>query len=613
MYLEKINGPSDLKKLNFDELNVLSEELRQYVFDVVKANGGHLSSNLGTIELTVALLYVFGEEDKILFDVGHQSYAYKILTGRREAFCGLRKKGGLSGFSDPAESDADSFCSGHSSTSISAGLGMAAARDLKGESYNVVSVIGDGAMGGGVAFEGLNNVGQSDTKFLVILNDNEMSIAKNVGALSKHFARIRTRKSYVRFKHGFSRFLRAIPLVGKPLSRGIEWVRDRVRDLFAKNILFEHFHLKYLGTIDGHNLKKLIPALEVAREENRPVMVHVHTKKGKGIPACEEYPDIYHGVSKDLVKKQSTLSEVAGAKLAELAEKDSRIVAVTAAMPEGTGLTAFAEKFPSRFFDVGIAEQHAVSFSCGLAKSGMIPYFAVYSTFLQRAFDEVLCDACANDIPLKLLVDRAGLVGNDGKTHQGVFDISYLTCIPGMTLLSPKDAQELEDMIAFSAEYPHPVAIRYPNSVYANFPPREFERGAYSPFEWEVLREEDSPCVVVAEGNRLLSVAFEASKLARAEVISARCIKPLDTETLDRIGGRRIVVLEDNVLAGGLGSMMAEYYANKGVRAELVCLGVPDRFIGHASVEEQYAEIGFTPERVAALIRGENPGREEKQ
>lgn len=608
MILEKIEGPADLKKLDLKQLKVLSEELRQYIFDVVKQNGGHLSSNLGTIELTVALLYVFGGDDRILFDVGHQSYAYKILTGRREQFATLRQKGGISGFSDPAESEADSFCSGHSSTSISAGLGMAAARDLRGENYHVVSVIGDGAMGGGVAFEGLNNIGQLDTRFIVVLNDNEMSIAKNVGALSKHFARIRTRKSYVRFKHGFSRAVRALPLLGKPLARGLEWIRDRIRDLFAKNILFEHFHLKYLGTVDGHNLKKLISALEVAREESRPVMVHVHTRKGRGVPACEEYPDIYHGVAKDLVKKQSVLSEVAGAKLVDLASKDPRVVAVTAAMPEGTGLTAFAEKFPDRFFDVGIAEQHAVSFSCGLARAGMVPYFAVYSTFLQRAFDEVLCDACANDLPVKLLVDRAGLVGSDGKTHQGVFDISYLACIPGLTLLSPKDARELEEMIAFSAEYPHPVAIRYPNTVCAQFPPRELERNAYSPFEWEYLRAEDNPCVVIAEGNRLCSAAFEASKLARADVVSARCIKPLDEELLCRIADKRIIVLEDNVLAGGLGSMIAEYYANKGVRADLWCVGVPDRFIGHASVEEQYAELGFTPERIAALIRGEGPG-----
>ena len=604
MILEKIKGPDDLKKLNLKELNVLSGEVRQYVFDVVKQNGGHLSSNLGTVELTIALLYVFGKEDKILFDVGHQSYAYKILTGRREAFPTLRQKGGISGFSDCAESEADGFCAGHSSTSISAGLGMVAARDLAGEHYSVVSVIGDGATGGGIAFEGFNNISESASPFIVVLNDNEMSIAKNVGALSRHFAKIRTRKSYVRFKHGFSRFLRAIPLIGKPLCRCFERMRDGIRNLFAKNILFEHFHLKYVGAVDGHNLKKLISALEVAKEENRPVLVHVRTVKGKGVPDCEEFPDVYHGVSKDLVKRESPFSEIAGARLCELAAVNPKIVAVTAAMPEGTGLSAFAERFPERFFDVGIAEQHAVTFACGLAKSGYIPFFAVYSTFLQRAFDQVLCDACTNDLPVKLLVDRAGLVGRDGKTHQGVFDLSYLSCIPDMTILSPKDGRELEEMIGFAAEYPHPVAIRYPNSGGREFPPHGAPRDAYSPFEWEVLREEPEGCAVIAEGNRLVTLALEATRLAPAEVISARCVKPLDEETLMRIASRRILVLEDNAVAGGLGSLIATFYANKGVRADLTCLGVPDRFIGHASVAEQYEEIGFTPEKIAARIRG---------
>ena len=469
-----------------------------------------------------------------------------------------------------------------------------------------------------------------------------MSIAKNVGSLSKHFARIRTRKSYIRFKHGFAKCVQAIPLAGKPLYRFLRWIRDHVRNIFAKNILFEHFHLKYFGTVDGHNLKKLISALEVAKEERRPALVHVHTVKGKGFPDCEARPDFYHGVAAGLLQKECPFSKAAGEALCEIAAADEKVVAVTAAMKDGTGLAPFAERFPDRFFDVGIAEQHAATFACGLAKEGFKPFFAVYSTFLQRAFDQVVIDGCANDLPIKLLVDRAGLVGADGRTHQGVFDVSYLCCIPDMTLLAPKDAGELRKMIRFAKDYPHPIAIRYPNSEAALSGAdetsessrdemgsegaegaqgkRDANRGDATPAEtdaapaqaeenflaWEVLREGCRPCAILAAGNRLLAEALRAAELTDATVISARCLKPLDTACLERVRDLCLVTMEENVLAGGFGSAVAAFYAARGQAVHLTCLGVGDTFVRHATVREQFAQFGLTAEHLVELLgRGE--------
>ena len=604
MILERIRSRSDLKQLNIRELEVLSGELRQYIFDVVGKNGGHLSSNLGAVEFTVAMLYVFDEEDRFLFDVGHQSYAYKILTGRREAFTTLRQKDGISGFTDRGENPADGLCAGHSSTSVSAALGVAAARDLAGETYRVISVIGDGAMGGGEVFEGLNNMQSCSGNFIILLNDNEMSIAQNVGALSQHFARIRTRKSYARFKHGFSRCVRAIPLIGKPLHKGFRRMRDGIKNLFAKNILFEHFHVKYFGTIDGHNLKKLISAFEVAKSETKPLMVHLHTVKGKGIADCERHPDVYHGVSAGYAHRESAFSAAAGEALADLAASDPKVVAITAAMRDGTGLGTFAERFPERFFDVGIAEQHAVSFCCGLAQEGYKPFFAVYSTFLQRGFDQVTIDAASNGLPVRFLVDRAGLVGPDGKTHQGIYDLSYLGCIPGMTILSPRDRSELRRMIFWAASCTGPVAIRYPNSCTGEFEAADEE--AFRPLKWQYLRQGRSGFVILAEGNRLLRIALSAAEKCDATVISARCIKPLDTETLDAIADCRVVTMEDNALAGGFGSAVCEYYSVRGTGTSVRCLGIPDRTVPHATVAEQYEMCGLTEEHLLRLA-GEIP------
>ncbi|MDD3439132.1 MAG: 1-deoxy-D-xylulose-5-phosphate synthase, partial [Clostridiaceae bacterium] len=540
--LDSINSPADLKKLSYQELEVLSKELRDYVIKVVSENGGHLASNLGVVELTLALHRVFDTPgDKIVWDVGHQSYIHKIITGRRESFKTLRKINGISGFPKREESVYDSFETGHSSTSISAALGMAKARDLAGENYSVAAVIGDGALTGGMAFEALNHAGDFPTNLIVILNDNKMSISHNIGGLSNYLSKLRTEPLYFKMKGRIEAFLHRIPVIGGSMYRGAERLRDWMKYLLVPGVIFEELGFKYFGPINGHDIRKLEDVIKRAKSYNGyPVLIHVVTTKGKGYSIAENKPDIYHGISPffiengELKSKNSrkTYSEIFGDTMLKLADKDNKIVAVSAAMAEGTGLSAFASKYKDRFFDVGIAEQHAVTFCAGLASEGFRPVFAVYSTFLQRAYDQIIHDVCMQKLNVVFAIDRAGIVGSDGETHQGVFDITYLRHIPNIRIMSPKDGNELSEMLKMALSLEGPTAIRYPRGKAKKF---EF---AHAPLELgksEVLTEGEDG-VIISEGN-MVSIALEVcEKLKKAgrnfTLVNARFIKPLDEELL---------------------------------------------------------------------------------
>lgn len=599
--LDNINSPSDLKKLGYDELSILAEELRDYLIRVVSENGGHLASNLGVVELTLALHRVFDTpKDKIVWDVGHQSYIHKILTGRRDSFTTIRKRGGLSGFPKRDESVHDMFETGHSSTSISAALGMAKARDLAGDDYSVAAVIGDGALTGGMAFEALNHAGDFPTKLIVILNDNEMSISENTGALSNYLSRLRTEPAYFKLKGELETILNKIPVVGKSMFKAAEGLRDWLKYLVVPGVFFEELGFKYLGPIDGHDIKKLENVIKRAKEYNGyPVLIHVITVKGKGYSIAEDKPDKFHGVSPFFIEtgelkvksSKKTYSEVFGDTLTELAANNERIVAVSAAMAEGTGLAGFASKYNNRFFDVGIAEQHAVTFSAGLAAGGYRPVFAVYSTFLQRAYDQVLHDVCMQKLPVVFAIDRAGIVGSDGETHQGVFDISYLRHIPNITVMSPKDGKELSEMLKLALVMDGPSAIRYPRGNV-----REFQ---YPDTALELGKSEmllyGADGVIISEGNMVYRALEVCKKLSEAgksfSLINARFIKPLDEKLLLELSKKHKVIytLEDNVISGGFGSSILEFYSRENIDVDVRIIGFDDCFIPHGEKEELYS------------------------
>lgn len=585
--LEKINDIDDLKKLSVDQLPELCQEIRQLLIDTVSESGGHLASNLGVVELTVALHYVFDKTDKILWDVGHQSYVHKILTGRRERFATLRQMGGISGFPDTTESGADVFNTGHSSTSVSAALGIAKARDIAGEDYGVVAVVGDGALTGGMTFEALNNIG--DTKMLIVFNDNQMSIGKNVGSIS--MSRMRLGKYDIR-KEKAKKFVTSIPLVGKPFWRFLRWLKRIFKfGILGTNLYFNSFDLKYIGVIDGHNIKKLITYLaDIKNNLARPTVLHIRTKKGKGYPPAEQNPSKFHGINSINGKKYTTMSGIVGEKLAEMADSNPKITAVTAAMTNGTGLLPFESRHKDRFFDTGIAEEHAVTFCAGLASQGMKPYFVVYSTFLQRGFDQVLHDVCVQNLPVTFCIDRAGLIGADGKTHQGVFDLSYLTAIPNMTVWSPADETQLADMLSLSENFAAPLAIRYPKEIEKSFGLR-FEG------KWNHMREGKSGYHIVATGNRMLATALALAEKFDMGVIYASTVKPLDAAALDKLkGARSVFTLEENVGQGGFGQAVREYFSRAAYGPDVpavVSFSVPDEFIAHASVDEQLALCGL--------------------
>ena len=571
--LESLDSLKKLNDLSYSDLYTLSEEIRSYIIEIISQNGGHLSSNLGTIELTIALHRVFDSpKDKIIWDVGHQSYTHKILTGRKDDFKSIRLFKGISGFPKQTESEHDILNTGHSSTSISAALGLAKARDLKNEDYSVIAVIGDGSLGSGMALEALNNAAYLDTNLIIILNDNKMSISKNVGSLSDYLNRLRTGKVYFRIKQDLEYLLKKVPLIGGFLYKTAQKFRNWFKYLIVKGMIFEELGFKYFGPIDGHNIEAMERIIKNAKTyKKHPVIIHVITKKGNGYLAAEEKPDKFHGVGPFLIETGEEMSNgngksyssVFGDKIIELAKNNKKILAITAAMKDGTGLEKFQKLYKDRFFDVGIAEQHAVTFCAGLAIGGYKPIFAVYSTFLQRAYDQVLHDICLQNLPVIFAIDRAGIVGSDGETHQGIFDISYLRSMPNISIMSPKSGRELENMLEFAFTLNSPVAIRYPRGKAANFKQREipieFGKGEF------LTKGKDG--IIIAEGT-MVCMAYSIYKKLKDKkielsIVNIRFIKPLDEELLNNLVNLKapIYTLEDNVLYGGFGSSILEHYS----------------------------------------------------
>ena len=596
-YLDRINEANDIKKIEPEAYDALASEIRSFIIESVSEHGGHLASNLGVVELTMALhLCMDFPNDKLIWDVGHQAYTHKLLTGRKEDFSGLRTFGGMSGFPKHKESPCDAFDTGHSSTSISAALGYARARDLKGEDRTVVAVIGDGSLTGGMAYEALNNVSHLKSNMIIVLNDNKMSISENVGGLSKHLTALRTRESYMDFKMDVEKKLKQIPHVGDSVARSVKKSKDSIRQLFVKGGFFEDFGIKYIGPIDGHDIKEMMRVLNALKRLNEPVVMHVVTQKGRGYVPAEKNPSAFHGVGsfdiatgESLASKSLTYTSVFSKTICRLGKADPDVVTICAAMPDGTGLTAFKKHFPDRFFDVGIAEQHAVTFAAGLAAGGMHPFVAVYSSFLQRAYDQIVHDVCIQNLPVVFCVDRAGLVGADGETHQGIFDLSYLSMIPNMTVCAPKNKYELYDMLYFAYQYHGPIAIRYPRgSAYEGFknmrPPIEYGKSELM-FEGEKI-------ALVAVGSMVQTAVQVREKLLdkgiNATVVNARFVCPLDTECLDRLSRDHqwIVTMEENVLKGGFGEACGDYLLAKHEDVRLIHVGVPDVYVEHGGVDQ---------------------------
>ena len=601
-FLDTINNPDDLKKLTIEELPELAEEVRERIVSTISKTGGHLASSLGAVDIAIAVHYVFNAPaDKVIWDVGHQAYAHKLLTGRREAFATIRQLGGISGFPKISESIYDAFGTGHSSTSISAAAGTAVARDLKGDDYKVIAIIGDGSLTAGLAFEGLNQAGHLKKDIIVILNDNEMSISQNVGALSSFLSRKITGRLATRIKKEAEGFFLSIPSIGRRLVSLAKRAEDSLIALLTPGMLFEGLGFHYIGPIDGHNLNELINTFHDARELNGPILIHVLTKKGKGYLPAEEQPVQFHGVGpfeKETgrpvkpEKKIASYTEVFGKTILELAEKDERIVAITAAMPEGTGLDKFAERFPDRFFDVGIAEQHALTFAAGLAKEGFIPVVAIYSTFLQRAYDEILHDVCLQNLPVIMAIDRAGIVGADGPTHHGMFDISCLRHIPNMVIMAPKDENELRHMLKTAVKCGRPAAIRYPRGegydIDASSPTKEL------PFGKAEILKDGNALLILAIGVTVYPAMDAAKRLEKiginAAVVNCRFAKPLDEDLIISFAkktGKVIMTVEENALDGGFGSAVLELLEKHGLSGcSVKRIGVPDEFVEHGSQKE---------------------------
>ena len=612
-YLDEISSPEDIQKLDNEQLACLAEEIRTFLIYKVSKTGGHLASNLGVVELTLALHNNFKtESDKIVWDVGHQSYVHKILTGRKDSFDTLRKLDGLAGFPKTCESEHDCFNTGHSSTSISAALGMARARDLKQEKYSVVAVIGDGAMTGGMAYEALNDGGRLTSNFIVILNDNEMSIAHNVGGLSKYLSRLRTDPVYTKTKEDIDNFLDKMPNFTKKARAAARKLKGTVKYLFIQGAFFEQLGYKYYGPVDGHNFEELNKALIAAKKIKGPVLVHVNTQKGKGYSFAEESPDRFHGIAPFEIETGETFgtkvpdySEVFGNAMCDAAETNKRVVAISAAMAKGTGLYNFSTKFPQRFFDVGIAEQHAVTSAAGMSISGMIPVVAVYSSFLQRAYDQIIHDVATQKLHVVFAIDRAGIVGEDGETHQGVFDLSFLNHIPNLTIMAPADYYELRQMVDFAInKQTGPIAIRYPRGrgkeCIAQEIPIEMGKGA-------VLKKGEKVCILAV--GSMVDTALQAAAVLESngvgtEVVSTRFIKPIDEELIVDCSKRfeYIVTLEDNCKFGGFGSRVLEVLNKYGLKTNLSIMGLPDKFISHGARNELLKNLGLDFESIANNI-----------
>lgn len=612
--LDSFDKPTDIQKMTLTDLKTLSNEIRSFLIEKVSKTGGHLASNLGVVELTLSLYNVFNfEKDRLIWDVGHQAYVHKILTGRKDEFDTLRKYKGLSGFPKPDESPYDMFKTGHSSTSISAALGMARARDLKGEKHNIVAVIGDGALTGGMALEALNDAGYRKTKIIIVLNDNQMSIAKNVGSLSTYLSKIRVDPSYNKVKNEFNSIMLKSPL-GKGVVNGINLLKDSIKQFIVPGMLFEDMGIKYLGPIDGHNIRELSRVLALAKNmDDGPVLIHAITQKGKGYDFAEKNPNKFHGVGpfdcdsgEVCFTAGETYSSVFGDELCNIARNNEKIVAITAAMTDGTGLGKFAKEFKRRFFDVGIAEQHAVTLAAGMAKEGFRPVFAVYSTFLQRAYDQVLHDVCIQNLPVIFAIDRAGIVGEDGETHQGIFDLSYLSHMPNMTILAPKCTDELRKMLGLALKFKGPVAIRYPRggdnkNITLN------SADTVEPGKWEVLKQ-GGKIAVLAVG-RMVSHALIASMQLEdmgiyTTVVNAYSIKPIDDCLLRELceKGYSIVTIEDNVVRGGFGSMVLQYVNNSQYKVKVVNMGLKDEFIEQGSPEILYKLYGLDVDGIVEKI-----------
>ncbi|MBQ7266044.1 MAG: 1-deoxy-D-xylulose-5-phosphate synthase [Firmicutes bacterium] len=614
MYIEKTDSPEKLKKLEIKKLDILAKEIRSFLIESVSKTGGHLASNLGVVDLTIALHYVFSPpKDKIIWDVGHQCYTHKILTGRKSGFDTLRQFEGMSGFPCPDESESDVFASGHSSASIAAALGLAKARDLSGENYNVVSVIGDGAMTGGLAFEALNNIGNNKTKLTIVLNDNQMSISPNVGGLNSYLNRLRIADGYMDAKVNIKKGLDNIPIVGRPIKSVLEHTKEGIKHTLIPVNIFEAYGLKYVGPVDGHDIKKMVAIFNKVKNMKEPVLVHVLTRKGKGYVPAEDQPNKYHGVSafdagKGIVAKEGrkkTYSEVFGEKLVSLAEKNKKICALTAAMASGTGLEDFSKKFPERFIDVGIAEEFAVTYAAGLAKGGYIPFFAVYSTFLQRAYDQILHDVCLQKLHVIFAVDRAGIVGSDGITHQGIYDISFLTSIPNLTVMAPKNKAEFEAMMDFAVEAKGPVAIRYPRG----------EAQSFLSANTQPLKKGKSECIYRGEKIALLSLGSVMGEVLKVytlligkgyspTVINARFASPIDSELIKELtqNHSHIFTVEDNIVTAGFGEKVAAQLCELGYKGVFKAFAFPKKYVEHGTRKQLFEKYGLNGESIFADI-----------
>lgn len=615
--LNKIKEPNDIKRISPKLYPILAQEIRDFLIDHVSQTGGHLASNLGAVEITMALhICLHFPEDKVVYDVGHQSYVHKLLTGRKDEFTSLRQKDGLCGFPKRCESDCDVFGTGHSSTSISAALGLAVARDLEQKEETIAAVIGDGALSGGMAYEALNNLSilrREKKNMIIILNDNKMSISENVGGMSRYLNDLRSRRSYSEFKENVENALNNIPGVGKSVARTLKKSKDSIKQLFIPGMLFENMGITYYGLVNGHDIYELIHAINRAKQHEGPILIHAITRKGMGYKYAEKNPEKFHGIGpfdketgEVLAKKtKKTYTDIFAESLVELARENKKVVAITAAMPSGTGLKAFKKHYPKRFFDVGIAEEHAVTFAAGLASQGMRPVFAVYSSFLQRGYDQVLHDVCIQKLPVFFGIDRSGLVGADGETHQGIFDISYLSHIPNMVLMAPKNEKEMPAMMKFALEYNGPIAMKYPrSSVYDGLS----EYNAPIELGKSEMIYEGQDVVILAVGN-IMEECEKAVQLLKSQgynpgLVNVRFIRPMDEEMLHVLSKKYslIVTVEENQLIGGYGQMVSAFLHKNVCKNQLLTLGISDYFVGHATVNEQREEAGINADSIVKSI-----------
>ncbi len=622
MVLERIHKENDIKQLNKQELSVLSDEIREFLIEKISVTGGHLASNLGVVELTMALHLAFElPKDRMIWDVGHQAYTHKLLTGRKSGFDDLRKHGGMSGFPKRKESSCDAFDTGHSSTSISAGLGYVEAREILGEKHYVISVIGDGSLTGGMAYEALNNASHLKSNFIIVLNDNNMSISRNVGGMSKYLNGLRTADAYTDLKKGVETALKRVPVAGKPIVEHIRKTKSGIKQLLVPGMFFEDMGITYLGPVDGHNITELYRAFQEAKRLNNAVLVHVITKKGKGYSPAENEPSKFHGTGPFEVetgnavspKDGDTYTDVFGKVMCDIAAKNPKVVAITAAMEDGTGLTEFAKRYGKRFFDVGIAEEHAVTFAAGLAAGGLKPVFAVYSSFLQRGYDQLIHDVALQNLPVVFAVDRAGIVGNDGETHQGIFDLSYLSSIPNMTVISPKNKWELADMIRYAVSCGAPVAVRYPRGrAYTGLgeyrKPITFQTS-------ETIFEEDS--IAIFAVGHMMEIAEKVRMNLKetgynCSLINSRFIKPIDEEILREMAKDHslFVTIEENVLSGGYGQKVQDFVMSRRLSADVLNITVPDEYVEHGNTDVLRKEIMLDAESVTKQIITRYIGRQ---